>query len=169
MEKEPSELFCQEGNISVENVKKSIIEAFAHTPPPADNNISSETYDDEGTSAFFKGKTWQVLSVNELKKHSSSLTFFTAEAFRYYLPAFMLAEIENPLEADVIGQNILSHFSPPGQDDFWKPIYEERLSRFSQPERVAIANFVVFYGKTYSYPKKEIEMILTNLCKHEPL
>ncbi len=66
--------------------------AFADARAPAADNISQPTYDDEGTSAYFRGKTWRGHSAKQLRSLDFALTVMTKEAFAYFLPAFMMAD-----------------------------------------------------------------------------
>jgi hypothetical protein len=100
----------------MESRKASLIQqieaAFAATPRPSDREISAPTCDDEGTAAYFRGKSWRTgHTVKDLRLHDSSLSFFTPQAFRYFLPAYMLATIEDPDTADVIPGGIEYHLA----------------------------------------------------------
>jgi hypothetical protein len=92
------------------NVREQIVEAFAATPRPCDDAIAVESYDDEGTAEYFHGRAWQGHPAERLRYFSSSMSFFTPEAFRYFLPAYMLAELDDPKEADIIAESIAFHF-----------------------------------------------------------
>lgn len=86
--------------------------AFADARVPAADNISQPTYDDEGTSAYFRGKTWRGHSARQLRSLDFALTVMTPEAFAYFLPAFMIADIESPIEADTIPESLLFNLTP---------------------------------------------------------
>jgi hypothetical protein len=131
--------------------------AFATVSPPAPDNLVVPTYDDEGVVLFFRGKSWRELSVEDLRRHEVALSFFSAEAFRYYLPAFMLADLDDPVRADIIGPGILFHFSPPSP--YWAPQLRSRLALFSREQKDAIVQFVRTRGPHYEDPAK-IEPII---------
>jgi len=117
-----------------EDVAALIRAAFADTPyPGAEFGDISATMWDEGIVEYFRGKSWRGHKVLDLRHHGAALSFFTDKAFRYWLPAFMLAELETPIEADVIGENIASSLTRRG--------YEARLGEFAQDELEAIAAF----------------------------
>lgn len=100
------------------------------------------TYDDEGTSDYFTGKSWRGHGVEKLRWYESSLAFFTPAAFRYYLPAFMLAELEDPQVADVIAEGILFHLTDGSRSD-------ELLRELSGEEREAVACFFEDCARRY--------------------
>lgn len=118
-----------------ENVAARIEAAFADTPSPGNafEDISS-TQDDEGIVEYFRGTGWHGHRVQDLRRHEAAMSFFTDKAFRYWLPAFMLAELENPIEADIIAEGIVFHLTEASRAD-------ARLRQFSQNELEAIACF----------------------------
>ncbi|XZG69285.1 DUF6714 family protein [Chitinibacteraceae bacterium HSL-7] len=120
-----------------------ITHAFHLSPYPGDENISAPTYDDEGTAEYFKGKKWQDLSAQDLRHRSSSLTFFTNSAFCYYVPAYMLAVIEDATTADVIIDHLWNDFSPP-KNDITRPSFQRKWECFSGPQKQAIVEFMEY-------------------------
>jgi len=122
--------------MSAADVKRLIEAAFADTPPPA-LPLVEPTYDDEGVNVYFAGTTWRGHRVEDLRFHEVAMGFFAPEAHRYYLPAFMLASLDSPEEADLISGHILWHFSKHG-DPFWA----KRISRFASDECDAIIAFL---------------------------
>jgi signal transduction histidine kinase len=77
--------------------------AFAARPYPGDDQLVADATDGESAeiAEAFRGLHWSEPSPEMLEYHYSALTFFTAAAWRYYVPAFMLAFIEHP------GENIM--------------------------------------------------------------
>src|SRR4029434_4808977 len=120
-----------------ETVRRTIVAAFASTPAPDPKNISTPTYDDEGVQDYFAGKDWRGHSVRMSRYHSSALTVSTPEACRYFLPAFLVASLDDPEEADVIPDCICWSLIPDQAID-----YEFRRGCFSAAEREAIGAFV---------------------------
>jgi len=119
-----------------EAVHAQIEEAFADTPAPGEGfDDISASMDDEGIVGYFRGTTWRGHRVQALRIHEVALSLFTDKAFRYWLPAFMLAELENPKEADIIGEGIAFHLTDAESAD-------ARLRQFAQDELEAIAAFL---------------------------
>jgi hypothetical protein len=116
-------------------VRERIEAAFADTPAPGEafEDISATEWD-EGIVEYFRGTTWRGHHVQDLRCHYAALSFFTPKAFRYWLPAFMLAELDHPEEADVISECIASNFTRSEGDD-------EKLREFTRDELEAIATF----------------------------
>jgi hypothetical protein len=86
--------------ISKEDVISQIRAAFRDNEYPGDNFLcgsfeGSEAY--EETSAF-QGKTeWGKLESAMLDAHSSVLSFFSEGAFRFFLPAYLIADLREEL------------------------------------------------------------------------
>lgn len=118
-----------------EAVAAKIEAAFADTPSPGTqfSDISATPFD-EDIVEYFKGTSWRGHRVLDLRYHDAAMSFFTDKAFRYWLPAFMLAELESPEEADVIGEGIAFHLTRASHAD-------ARLSVFTPDELGAIAAF----------------------------
>ena len=131
--------------MEVTELKNKIRAAFNDTPCP--KSKLTDTYDDEGVSEYFQGKSWEGNDVSDLRYHSVALSLFEPEAFRYYLPAFMLAELEDPETADIIGESIVFHFSQP--EKFCEESYEKRLSLFTSIEKEAILEFIDYMEAKY--------------------
>ncbi|MGD1083699.1 MAG: DUF6714 family protein [Verrucomicrobiota bacterium] len=114
-----------------------IEDAWRDVPYPGDDKIfTPDSYDDEDIVNYFGGTTWRGHSPADLRAHSSAFTFFAPEAFHYWLPAFLIAAIQSPEEADVILDYIAwslgNRYAP------------ERWSLFSPVQRRAVAGYFRF-------------------------
>lgn len=118
-------------------VIQQIEEAWEDVPYPGDDKIfTPDSYDDEDIVNYFGGTTWRGHDPIKLRAHSSAFTFFTPEAFHYWLPAFMIAAIVNPEEADVVVDYIPRSLSDGRSSMRW--------SLFSQAQRNAVAAYLRF-------------------------
>ena len=116
-------------------IHAQIEEVFANTPGPGEGfDEISASIDDEGIVNYFRGTRWRGHQVQALRIHSVALSLFTDKAFRYWLPAFMLAELENAEAADILGEGIAFHLTDAESA-------EARLRQFTRPELEAIAGF----------------------------
>jgi hypothetical protein len=85
---------------SKEAVINQILAAFGGNEYPGDNFLCGSF---EGCEAFeetaaFKGKTeWGKLDSGMLDARSSALSFFSEGAFRFFLPAFLIADLRGEL------------------------------------------------------------------------
>jgi len=130
-------------------LKAAIEAAFAGTPAPGDNfeDISATQWD-EGIVEYFRGTTWRGHAVRDLRCHAAALSFFTDKAFRYWLPAFMLAELDDSEgEADIIAEYIAFSFLPSEHGR-----HDARVEQFSAAELETIAAFLMRCAHSYSHP-----------------
>ena len=89
--------------MELEALKSLIKAAFADTEYPGDDHIAGCSRsltpigcgDCDPIAAHFKGTTWQEHNLQTLAGYDDAVALFHPEARRYYLPAFMLAELEN--------------------------------------------------------------------------
>lgn len=88
-----------------EEIKNAIRSTFAPVEPPPHWCISDSVEGDEPASLrneFAAVPEWTSLSTSFLDKtpdgYGSALSFFSDEAFRYYLPAFLIADLDDELQ-----------------------------------------------------------------------
>ena len=83
--------------MQLEDLKSLIRAAFQDVEYPGDDHIAGCSRvgcdDCEPLAAHFKGTTWQEHTLQTLAGFDA-LAFFYPEARHYYLPAYMLAELE---------------------------------------------------------------------------
>ncbi|MHC4454823.1 MAG: DUF6714 family protein [Planctomycetota bacterium] len=87
-----------------ESIKNVIRRAFVYATYPGDNNLRGSNQGEEPylLEEEFKGKTdWRTLDVSFIDLapdgFGSALSFFSTDAFRFYLPAFLIADIDEVL------------------------------------------------------------------------
>ena len=120
-----------------------IEEAWRDVSYPGDARIfTPDSYDDEGIINYFGGTTWRGHTPTNLRAHSSAFTFFTPEAFHYWLPAFMIAAIQSPEEADVICDYIPRSVADKYASQRWR--------LFSPAQRQAVAAYLRFQIETFT-------------------
>ncbi len=95
--------------------------------------VSESTYDDEGTQKKFFGTRFNEHELETLLGHVSSLTFFTDEAFGYYIASYLLALIKHGVESDIIIDAIESHLSAP-KGNITRKAYAKRVGAIPMPQ-----------------------------------
>lgn len=155
-----------------EQVIDLIREAFGATAYPGDAFLQGsfddcEPYDEVGA---FAGKTdWSRLDSTFLDTHYCALSFFSEGGFRYFLPAYLIADLRGELlTADPLfhlchGFAVLSAKMPVGVQTFrrdsggktlvnpkrygamtWSDYARHRLSAFTREEAKAIVEFMLY-------------------------
>ena len=148
-----------------EVLKQEIREAFLHCPYPGDSRLR-ESYEGEEPNlleAEFKGKTdWRELDAKFVDQapdgYASALSFFSAEAFRFYLPAYLIAEIDGLLERSDPAFHLCHGLDNESKAELINPLrygtqtwfdYKtRRFAEFSEIQATAIANFLRFKRDT---------------------
>jgi hypothetical protein len=131
--------------------------AFDATPYPGDGRIvdppNPDRYrDDEplGIALAFRGLDWRTIDPEILADCYSSLSFFSDEAFRYYLPAYLIANVHDSELIDTGNAAPVFHltfgFSMKGSELGWRPHTIKRLNGFSKVEREAIIAYLRYYA-----------------------
>lgn len=82
-------------------VIEKILAAFLENQYPGDGFLQGSR---EGSEPFeeiepFKGKTkWNEIEASFLDQHGSALSFFSEAGFRFYLPAYLIADVQERLK-----------------------------------------------------------------------
>jgi len=142
-------------------LRSKIEVAFSGSCPPTHHLTGMSSEKDEGVSDYFSGTTWEGHEVSTLRHYCAALSFFEPEAFHYYLPAFILADLQDPIEADVIGSHIVYSFVPPdlgnSQETKTEELsrggleqnFEKRMNLFSLEELEAVEAYIEYCDREY--------------------
>ena len=131
-------------------IAREIREAFAETPYPGDNNLSGSVQGDEPSeyALQFRGVDWRTMHPKFLAYNSASLSFLTAEGFRYFLPAYIIAELtDTGIESNADPVFHLTHgFATKRATDStdWLAYRVERMAGFTHAERKAIIHYLTY-------------------------
>ena len=88
--------FSEEKADEIDQLKNDIKEAFKDLDPPESTNIAlHECEECAGVRQAFANLRWQELDEDFLKENFGVIPLFSPEAFRYYLPAYLLYTLEN--------------------------------------------------------------------------
>ncbi len=93
---------------------QEIEDAWAAVAYPGDTNIITPmSYDDEGITRYFSGTTWKGHATCDLRVHASAISvFFTPAAYQYWLPAYLIAAVNEPEELSQGIDSILFSIDP---------------------------------------------------------
>lgn len=129
-------------------LKNQITMAFQDVPYPGDDNLVDRdpggyNYEQNDLEDTFRGKHWQGLTLAVL--HNSASSFFTPEAFHFFLPAYLIVSIDSFYDADVIPINIVYDLDPIFNAECGcTEKFENILDRFTLAQRSAIRSFLQF-------------------------
>lgn len=131
-----------------EQVKQAIREAFADVPYPGDERIA---YNEQGLfdleaieiTEDFRGYHWTEVNRAVLGYCLSALSFFSAEARQFYLPAYLLAALDCH---DGIRDSVLFNLGPSEGDlADWR---ESRDARLTPIQKAAVRCFLEYIRDT---------------------
>lgn len=128
-----------------EALQRQIEAAFADAPHPGDDHIGYDADDWESAelARAFKGRHWRELTPAELQYHSSS--FLSSEGFRYYLPAYLLAALED--HGNLMPHTVYGLTLPPGSSPEELRLRVWQLGRFeglSPAQKRAVREFLEY-------------------------
>jgi len=132
-------------------LREKIISAFADVHYPGDDCLGAPDGRDDGENVteFFRGKDWRWLKSNELACGPHALHFMTLEAFHYYLPAYLLASLEED-SGDVIDA-VFHKITPPRPNVVFPHLdnravdeFQMRYEYFSPAQKQAVRDFIAF-------------------------
>jgi hypothetical protein len=88
----------KKGIMEESRLQAAIVDAFADTVYPGDDrltvhNASGRAFDE--TFQLLRGKSWQECPVVEFMQGDTPIPDLTPEAFQYYMPALLLASLDN--------------------------------------------------------------------------
>lgn len=106
----------------VDDLVTRIEQAFANVQYPGDNDLTESTYGEEPPALVeeFRGKDdWRKLDSGFLDQApdgwASALSFFSSNALRFYLPAYMIADIRGELASSDPAIRLCSSLTPLGE------------------------------------------------------
>jgi hypothetical protein len=131
----------------VEKLLQNIDEAFSSVPTPTSDNLvydnSEYNLECKRIKEKFNGTHWRDLSIADLQGQSAALSFFSPDAFRFFLPAFLRVSILDYQRSDVIPDSIVSDLSPP-KDESLCSYWAERISPLSDMQKQVLREFIIF-------------------------
>jgi hypothetical protein len=162
-----------------ENLKSQIRDAFADIEYPGDWCLRGSNEGDEPLllEQEFKGKTdWRNLDPAFIDQapdgFSSALSFFSDEAFRFYLPAYLIAHIDGLLERSDPVFHLCHRLDDASRDEkvnsrrygerTWFDEAIHKFAMFTRPQAAAIVAYLRFISERDEYEQPVIDEALRN-------
>jgi hypothetical protein len=162
-----------------DTVKAQIVAAFAHVEYPGDWCLRDSNEGDEPylLEQEFKGKTdWRILDAEFIDQapsgFGSALSFFSDEAFHFYLPAYLIADIDGLLERTNPSFHLCLGLDDESRNERINPRrYGERtwldeakykFSIFNDAEATAIVSYMTFIREHDEFNQQLIDQALKN-------
>lgn len=126
----------------IEILRLQILAIFPQVPWPRLQEITyGDTVEELKIRADFKGHTWWDVPIDVLRSNYGAMAFFTGEAYRYYLPSYLIASLD-----DFDSNNEILMFTvfslSPTKTDRNDENYSNRISMFNSSQREIIRRFL---------------------------
>lgn len=138
-------------------LRADIRETFSSIAYPGNDNIVPypDGYEYNDVYKAFKSVNWQEVNWEWLKMHYSAptgdaLLFMTPEAYRYYLPAYLLITIDSYEECDVLSDYIIYGLTAQRYEKYTPEDFQERIAPLTDEAKSVIAKFLLYIYETYS-------------------
>jgi hypothetical protein len=127
--------------------------AFTEIEHPADPLVDDPLRSEPAElAAAVRGRHWRDLRIHVIIENRHALAFFTAAAFRHYLPAFLIAALAYPRATDVLWEMAFSILSPPDEPRQMTG-FLDRVEGFDAAQRDSLRAYVALFNKTErTYP-----------------
>ncbi|HVG93602.1 MAG TPA: hypothetical protein VND21_04085 [Planctomycetota bacterium] len=133
-----------------------IAAAFADRAYPGDDAITRCGYDRRNggefdgpcddcarMAQFFRGRPWRDLRPADLFRHGQTPSLFTNPAYCYFLPAYLIGELEDSKAMDMAGEYLVWDFGPKPGDASSEGRLSEILGSLTERELHAVLQFFI--------------------------
>lgn len=123
---------------------REIEAAFAQVEHPGDQSLlHSQCMDDHDIDIedFYGDIHWRDVPDDIIERNNASLRFFSPEAFRFYLPAFLTWVLRNFAATDSFTVDSTIYSLDPGDDDLGD-FAKSKYSLLDHRQRTAVANLL---------------------------
>jgi hypothetical protein len=151
---------------AADHLKVEIAEAFAGVAYPGDKNL---VYDNSGAhlecaevAEAFRGKHWREVELDLLRHQSAAVFFMTPGAYRFYLPAYLLASIDRYHEADTMPGSVVFSLTPP-REPADEGEFRKRIGLIDAAQAKAIRGFLAFLREAHveDFPDDQLARALS--------
>jgi hypothetical protein len=129
-----------------EQLVKQIEDAFSDVEYPGDEKIviTTEYFDNLKLLLDFKGKHWKEINTEMILQHRFDLSRLTPEAFRFYLPAYLIASLRGEDRGEII-PHVIWNLDPQESEGNFRNEFLARVKGLSSKQIAAIKAFIKFF------------------------
>jgi hypothetical protein len=123
-------------------LSQEILDGFGKSEPPRPDQITAaDILESLEVRDSFSDVKWWAAEDSLIEKNYDNLPLFTPEAYRYYLPAYLLYSLEHFDRGNLPLEFTIYSLSPTqtSRDDPW---YGERIKQFTSQEVTVIRKFL---------------------------
>jgi hypothetical protein len=131
-------------------VKRKIQLAFPLNGIPAATNAIERTYCVEHLYEILGDRCWNTLTPTQYRQCSDGFSLLTVAGLHYYLPGYLISELDDPEEADVVAENWIYTLGGSSEFDRLRMLALGHLVTLDQLEAIALwlGHYVNVYDKS---------------------
>jgi len=130
-----------------------IIEAFSAVLYPGDDKILIDStgldLESNQIADVFRGKKWNEILLDDLRRHHKAVFFFTPEAYRYYLPAYLRATLQHYKRAGTIPFTVVFSLTPPQGQGNELVKFQHKMEEFTKEQQNVIKEFLKYLSEIH--------------------
>ena len=147
---------------STEALVAHIKTAFDGLQTPADDELlHPDCRDDVDILEFYGGIKWQDMTDEMVVYGYAAPTAFSAKAFQYYLPAYLLWTIRNPDSPEYVGESTLLALDPGTPDESLHDFRKSKFALLTLQQRELIRK-ILYHFANHAYLGELAETALLN-------
>ena len=159
-----------------EDLISDIRAAFGFSEPPRDI-VTTMGGGSEPTHivGYFTGKRWSEITIKKAADDrysgdlSSALLFMTDEAFKYFLPAYLLMLLNEIDTADLIVERVFYRLTLPAEEQADRAACEKKFDLFSIEQKQLIARFIANQVSTLHYNEEAKKAYISYWYQFNPV
>jgi Family of unknown function (DUF6714) len=155
-----------------QRVAARIRSAFAGARYPGDDRLVPQTArrdrEREQITRDFAGRHWSELGVEFVRRQPEALLLMSPDAFRFYLPAYVLAAVEHSRRSDLAPAAVVQSLTPPSRDAASARWFEERVRGLSNEQRAALRGALQVIAGAGLFLEREAEQALAYWNRQDP-
>ena len=127
----------------VKNIVHLIEAAFARVAHPGDDKLlHPDCRDDMDIVDFYGGVHWRDVAPDVVISGYAAPSFFSAEGFQFYLPAYMIWALRNHDGPEIAIESTLIALDPGERDDALHDFQVSKFALITPRQRLAIVAFL---------------------------
>jgi hypothetical protein len=117
--------------------------AFAVLEPPADDKLLHPAcMDDVDVLDFYGGLRREDMSDDKIVYNYAALTSFSAAAFQYYLPVYLIWTLKNLDSVEYAGESALLALDPGTEREMLHDFRKSKFALLTKPQVAAVKRFL---------------------------
>jgi hypothetical protein len=132
------------------DIAREIEDAFATVTYPGDDKLVRypDYHESDDVVEGFRGKHWRDMSLDVLSEHWFALGLFSPEAFRFYLPCFLIAALLHSDVTGILWETVFLRLTPPASDGDDMDWLLKLVSLLDARQKAAILRYIELWVQT---------------------